>query len=216
MRSRIWLLLALCLVAANAAAAAPTPAPTAAATEVTTTYGAIPPSLAGTWFVVLNTKAGGRYVNGWEVYRISHHGKQWQVNELHGPPTAQLQQELDAATAQGIPYTPSAAVLAATKDLLPSLKPPAPAYRAATIAVRSRGHFVKQPMKDPRLEWAKLVMDFLSAGKNMQASGQTYYFKDITPDRLAGETTIGNIVTGHAGIPIPISLEGPFTMYRIE
>jgi len=195
---------------------APAPAPTAGASEVTTAYGKIPASLAGTWFVVLNPKVGDRYVNGWQVYRITHQGAKWQVTELHGTPTALLQQEINAANAQGSPYTPGATVLATTKDLLPTLTQPAPAFRATTIALRSRGHFVKGPTKDPRLEWAKLVIDFLAKGQNVKASGQTYYVKEITPDRLTGEMNSASVASGYAGTVIPIGIEGQFVMYRIE
>jgi hypothetical protein len=221
MHAGIWLIVILGLAAPGAAAAtAPTPpataAPTAGATEVTTAYGTIPPSLAGTWFVVLNANAGDRFINGWQVYRISRDGTTWQVNELHGTPTALLQQELAAANRQALAYTPSAAVLAATKDLLPSLKAPAPDHRALTVSLRARGHFAKGPAKDPRLDRAKLVLEFFTKSKNVTAAAQTYYFTAISRDRLTGEMSTASVSTGYGGTLVPISLAGPFTMYRIE
>lgn len=229
MRTPTSLVIALSLsTLCTAAPAAPTPAakaaaphqpaptPGAQAGEVTTAYGTIPDSLAGTWFVVLSMKVGERYLNGWLVYKITHHGTKWQVNEFHGAATPLLQQEIQAADAQGAPYTPSAAVLAARKDLLPPLKPVGAASRAETITLRARGHFADTPAKEPRLEWAKLVIDFFGKGENVRVSGQTYFVKDITPDRLAGEKTTANIATAPGGAMVPISLAGPFAMYRIE
>ena len=46
----------------------------------------IPASLAGTWFVVRNTKLDDRLMNGWQVYRIAHHGDKWQVTAPYDKP----------------------------------------------------------------------------------------------------------------------------------
>lgn len=231
MRSLTWLLIAGSLTAPYTAAMAiePPPAnvrkaaphhpaakPTVGPTEVTEAYGDVPQSLAGTWLVVASGKVTERYLNGWHAYRITHQGATWQVNELRGPPTALLEKELDAANAQGAAYTPSAAVLAATKDLLPTLKQPPVGFRAVKIALRTPDHFIKGNTDDPRLEWAKLVIELTGQGENIVASGQTYYVKDITADRLAGDVVTVNLIAAYGGTLVPIHVEGPFTMFRIK
>src|SRR5579862_2996782 len=210
MHKRAWLVGTVAACLSHMAVAQPTPAPNApkksatpAAGEVTTAYGKIPDSLAGTWLVVLNMKVGERYMNGWEVYKITHQGEKWQLHEFHGTPTTQLQQEIDAANSQGVACTPSAAVLSAPKDLLPRLQPVGAASRATTVALRAPGHFVEGPIKEPRYEWAKLLIELLAKGQNVSLSGQTYFVREITQNRLTGENATGQVAHGYGGVTVP-------------
>jgi len=212
-----------------AVAAPPTPSPKAAPksgpaatttsgpTEVTEALGEIPASLAGTWFTVINGKLNDRYMSGWYAFRITHDGAAWQVTELHGESTPQLKTELDAANAQGTVYTPSAAALATIKDLLPTLKQPAPAGRALNITLRDPAHFIKGTEPDPRQQTAKLTLELVSKNKNnVVASARVFFIQDITADRLAGDVSTLNLAAAYGGTLVPINVEGPFTMFRIK
>lgn len=232
MRSLTGLLIAGILVAAGAAPAdtatpVPKPKPPAARptlslqpkkdgpTEVTEALGDVPQSLAGTWFAVMNVKFDDQYHPYWRGYRITHNGNQWQVNELTATAPAVIAQPIAAANDQNTLYTPSDAALRAAKDMRKSLKSVDVLDIAAKITIRTPEHFLKETIDKPQIHGATLVIDFLRGGLNVAVAGQMFYFKDMTPDRMTGDTILDSIAVVLGGT-VPIHLEGPFTMYRIE
>jgi len=186
---------------------------TPAVTEITTAYGEIPASLSGTWLVLTSvTMDGQRYSNGWYVYRISHTDSQWHVNLLNGKAPPALQNAVDAATKAGGKVEADATMIEAVASAVSGFEQPPPKERPRTIALRTPENFLAN--SNPP-EGSKLSIEFLSKGKGLVMAGQMFWVTQMSPNRLIGETMWTQLAAAPGGV-IPISLRGPYTMYRLQ
>ncbi len=187
------------------------------AAQVAVAEGDIPPMLAGTWLVVRNSKIGDRYMNGTELFRISHTGKEWRFLQLFGSFPPALTAKIAEANNQGVKFTPTEDQLNAVPGALPSFTPQRANDRPKNVWLRTPKFFVKSPDPDPRSKDAKFSLDLLYPSKRgVAASGTSFYIKEVSDDRLGGDFDSAILANQTVGGLIPIALEGPFTMYRVK
>ena len=224
MRGRSFLFVTGVLLAFAEAQAQPTPpliakAKTPASRAATTAievHGTIPESLVGTWLAINNFKKGKdtRYLNKFHIYRFSHKGDTWHMDELLGTPPPELLKSLAAADGPGRQYVVDEATLKAVKAALPQFTAKPEAETWSKTIWRSADQFPKNFA--PQSQGAKVSIEFIDVSvAGTVAGGGAFYLKDITDSKITGDGTASGLVnTGIAVVPFDIN--GPLTLLRLQ
>jgi hypothetical protein len=225
----LWAVFSAAVVAAatpsppakGAASTSPSPMvsrPTAMLTpaSVTQSFGKLPDSLAGTWFLSIATPSRQGLIINWNIYRIARRGDGWSVQRYDKAHPSPVDAAFTDAKQRGVAFEPSPTLLKAMRAMVPQLKLLPEAETFQVVALRSADQLPADPPPPPAAKGAKFSLEILDRTRQASLiSAVSFYGKDVQADQITGDSHAITIAAAGLSV-VPMELSGRFRMDRLE
>jgi hypothetical protein len=204
---------------ATTTTAAPTtttvPPPVEQTTEV---QGNVPTdTLVGRWFVDASVKTpDGKVKPAARALEIRPDAGHVELVVEHDPFPQRVNEEINAAATKGVPWTPDAEDLREIAEKPAADTPLPPDYRSIQSKILGPDAYPPELQEDEITKGSKftiIVVEGFSGRQGVIKNYATYAVREQTPTTLSG--TFINTTIAAAPLPIPITLKGDFTAYKI-
>jgi hypothetical protein len=225
---RIALVAALLALPVSGRAQVATTTTTPAAPATTTTVpppikqttevdGSVPiDALVGRWLVAAAVKTpDGKVKPAARVWEVRKNGERVEMILEHNTFSQRINEELNAAGQKGVPWTPGEEDLRELADH-PGDAPAPVDYRAIEVKILGQEKYPPEVQEDEATKGSKFaisVVESFSGRLGVIKNYATYAVREQTPNTMSG--TFVNTTLAAAPMPIPITLKGDFTAYKL-
>jgi hypothetical protein len=211
--------LALLLAASSALAQETTTTTTPAKppAETTEVFGDVPATFAGRWLAVCQAKLPNGNIRPFtRLVEIDTAGGKLEVHLHPGQVPDGVFKSVEASAAKGQPWTPSPEELQAVQDGWGTASGSTATYQDIDAKLYAAPEFTPELKSDDITQSSKYALvlnETFSGGERVMRTLTVWGFDDVTPAALKGQFITTTIAA--APLPIPITLRGDSTLYRV-